>query len=63
MTATPLEKNIIVNVNADATITDYQSFAIDNPARIVFDIYNLKSPHQEDRTIAVDSKLGETDTL
>jgi type IV pilus assembly protein PilQ len=55
--ATPLENNIIVNVNADAAITDYQSFAIENPARIVFDIYNLKSPHQEDRTIAVDSKL------
>ena len=57
VTATPLEKNIIVNVDADAPITDYQSFAIENPARIVFDIYNLKNPHQEDRTIAVDSKL------
>jgi hypothetical protein len=57
VTATPLEKNIIVNVDADATITDYQSFAIENPARIVFGIYNLKSSHQEDQTIAVDSKL------
>jgi len=57
VTATPLEKNIIVNVNADATITDYQSFAIENPARIVFDIYNLKSPNREDQTIVVDSKL------
>jgi hypothetical protein len=57
VTATPLEKNIIVNVDADATLTDYQSFAIENPARIVFDIYNLKSPHKEDQTIAVDSKL------
>jgi len=57
VTATPLEKNIIVNVNADASITDYHSFTIENPARIVFDIYNLKSLHQEDRSIAVDSKL------
>ncbi|CAB1064500.1 hypothetical protein D1BOALGB6SA_9296 [Olavius sp. associated proteobacterium Delta 1] len=56
VTATPLRKNIIVNVHADGTITDYQSFAIENPARIVFDIYNLKSPHKEGRTIAVDSK-------
>ncbi len=56
VTATPLKNNIIVNVNADGAITDYKSFAIDNPARIVFDIYNIKSPHQGGQKIAVDSK-------
>jgi len=54
--ATPLINHLIVNVTADGTIAKYDSFAIDNPARIVFDIYNIKSPHQEGRTIAVDSK-------
>ncbi|MBT8364823.1 MAG: AMIN domain-containing protein, partial [Deltaproteobacteria bacterium] len=38
VTATPLKNHMIVNVNADGTISDYQSFAIKNPARIVFDI-------------------------
>ena len=38
------------------TITDYKSFAIDNPARIVFDIYNIESLNQGGQTIAVDSK-------
>ena len=56
VTATPSKSKIIVHVDADGTITDYKSFAIDNPARIVFDIYNIESPHKGGRTIAVDSK-------
>jgi hypothetical protein len=56
VTATVLINHIIVDVTADGTIAEYDSFTIDNPARIVFDIYNIKSPHQEGRTIAVDSK-------
>jgi hypothetical protein len=56
VTATPLKNHLIVNVYADGAITDYQSFAIENPARIVFDIKNIKSPHQGARTIAVDSQ-------
>ena len=56
VTATPLNKNIIVNVYADRTITEYKSFAIENPARIVFDIYNTETRHKEGQTIAVDSK-------
>jgi type IV pilus assembly protein PilQ len=56
VTATPLIKHIIVNLTADGPIAQYDSFAIDNPARIVFDIYHIKSPHQTGRTIEVDSK-------
>ena len=56
VTATNLQHNIIVNVNADGAITDYQSFTIDNPARIVFDIYNIESLQQGGQTITVDSK-------
>jgi hypothetical protein len=54
--ATALPNHIVVEVRADGTIAEYDSFTIDNPARIVFDIYNIKSPHQEGRNIAVDSK-------
>jgi hypothetical protein len=56
VTTTSLKNHIIVNVNADGTIGDYKSFAIENPARIVFDIYNLKSPYQKEQTIAVLSR-------
>jgi len=55
VTVTSLKNHIIVNVNADGTIGDYKSFAIDNPARIVFDIYNLKSPYEKEQIIPVAS--------
>jgi type IV pilus assembly protein PilQ len=56
VTTTSLKNHIIVNVNADGTIGDYKSFAIANPARIVFDIYNLKSPYGKEQTIPVASR-------
>jgi hypothetical protein len=56
VTATPLKNHIIVNVAADGTIADYHTFAIDNPARIVFDIYHIESPHKGGQTIEVDSQ-------
>jgi hypothetical protein len=56
VTATPLKKNIVINITADGTIRDYQSFALDQPARIVFDLYNLKSPYKKQQIIEVGSK-------
>jgi hypothetical protein len=56
VTATPLKNHILVEVYADGTIMDYRSFTIDNPARIVFDINNLKSLHKGGKTLVVDSK-------
>lgn len=57
VTATSLINHIIVNVIADGTIADYDSFSIDSPARIVFDIYNITSPHKGGQTLAVNSQL------
>ena len=54
--ATPLKNHMIVNVNADGTISDYQSFAITNPARIVFDLFNLKGSDAGEQIISVASK-------
>ena len=54
--ATELKNHILVAVNADGTIMDYRSFIIDNPARIVFDINNIKSLHKGGQTVGVDSK-------
>jgi len=55
VTATALKNHLIVNVAADGTIGDYNSFAIENPARIVFDIYNLKSTYDKEQIIPVAS--------
>jgi len=56
VTAALLEDNVKVNLETDGAIKDYKSFTMNNPARIVFDLYNIKSPHKIEQTIAVDSK-------
>ena len=47
---------IDVLVAADGQIQDYTAFTIDNPPRIVFDIYKIKSPFKGLQKIEVDSK-------
>lgn len=56
VTATSFKNNIIVNLEADGIIKDYNSFAIENPARIVFDVYNLNSPYNTEQIITVESE-------
>jgi hypothetical protein len=56
VTATPLNNNVAVNVQADGAIRDYTSFTMDNPARIVFDIHKIKSPYDKEQQITVASK-------
>jgi type IV pilus assembly protein PilQ len=50
------EENIKVNINADGVIKNYKYFTIKSPARIVFDIYNIKSPFKKQKTVPVNSK-------
>ena len=47
---------IDILVAADGQIQDYTAFTIDNPPRIVFDIYNIKSPYKGLQKVEVDSK-------
>lgn len=56
VSVTPLKSNLVVNVKADGTIKNYKSFAIDNPARIVFDIPGVKSPYDKEQRIGVKSE-------
>ena len=57
ITATALKNNVIVNVQADGTIKNYKSFTIDDKEpRIVFDIYQIKSPFEKEQRIPVQSK-------
>jgi type IV pilus assembly protein PilQ len=57
ITATALKNNVIVNVKANGTIANYKSFTIDGKdPRIVFDMFQVKSPFEKEQRIAVDSK-------
>jgi type IV pilus assembly protein PilQ len=53
---TARENNVVVDVKADGAIKNYKSFTLDNPPRIVFDLYNLKSPYKAQQDIVVESK-------
>ena len=44
-----------VDVQADGAITDYKSFILYRPPRIVFDLYNLKSPYKKEQIMTVAS--------
>jgi type IV pilus assembly protein PilQ len=57
ITATPLQKNVVINVRANGVIKNYKSFTMDNPPRIVFDLFNLKTPHKTEQRVEVKSKF------
>ena len=53
---TALKNSVAINVKADGTITNYKAFTIDEtPARIVYDLYGLKSPFKGEQRIGVKS--------
>ncbi|MEZ4527089.1 MAG: type IV pilus secretin PilQ [Desulfobacterales bacterium] len=45
-----------VFVGASTMITNYRSFIIDSPPRIVFDIFNIQSPYSGEKVIPVNTK-------
>jgi len=56
VTATPLKNNVAINIIADGIIRNYKSFTLDHPARIVFDLYNLKTLYAAQQIIEVNSR-------
>ena len=56
VTVTALKNKLVVKLKADGAIKNYNSFTLDNPPRIVFDMFNIKSPYEEAQKIAVKSK-------
>ena len=56
VTATALQKNVVINIKANGRIKKFKSFTVDNPPRIVIDLANLKSPFEKEQRIAVKSK-------
>ena len=55
VSAHPSEDSVELNIAADGTIGDYKSFTIKNPARIVFDLFNIGSPSEKEQLIPVDT--------
>jgi len=55
VTATAFKDKITVEVKADGVINDYKSFTLDRPPRIVFDLYDLKSPYETQQIVSVAS--------
>lgn len=56
VTSKSLADNIIIDVEADGAIQNYKTFILKNPARIVFDFYQVKSPYRSEQITAVESK-------
>ena len=56
VTTESLENTVAVHVEADGSIKIFKTFTIVNPARIVCDLYNIKSPHTGEQKITVQSK-------
>lgn len=52
------EDALAIDVVADGTIADYNAFTLDEPARIVFDIFKIKSLHSVEQKIRVQTKVA-----
>ncbi len=53
---TLFEKGIKITVMADGHIRNYKSFTIENPPRIVLDMFDVKSRHKKEQIVPVDTK-------
>ncbi len=56
VSANESDDSITVSVMTDHPVSDYKSFALSNPARIVFDLYGVKSSFAKQQTVPVKSK-------
>jgi hypothetical protein len=56
ITSKSLADNFVVDVEADGAIKNYKTFTMKNPARIVFDFYQVKSNYRNEQRVAVESK-------
>ena len=45
-----------IHLVADGTIVDYKAFMVQDPIRIVFDIFGIESPYKKEKLIPVESK-------
>ena len=53
-------ESVTIVIRADGAIRDYKSFSLHNPARIVFDLFGLKSTHEDLQALTPRSKQVRT---
>jgi len=53
---TNLESGNVITVQSSGKINKYKSFTLDDPARIVFDLFDVKSPYRKPQEIQVASE-------
>ena len=51
-----LESGNVITVQSNGKINEYKSFTLDDPARIVFDLFNVKSPYKKPQKMPVASE-------
>jgi outer membrane protein len=51
-----LESGNVITVQSNGEINEYTSFTLDRPARIVFDLFNVKSPYKKPQKMPVASE-------
>jgi len=51
-----LESGNVITVQSNGKINEYTSFTLDGPARIVFDLFNVKSPYKKPQKMPVASE-------
>lgn len=56
VTATELDDGVNISVQADGTINDFRSSTMASPARIVFELLNVKSPFPTEQMVPIDTK-------
>ncbi len=58
VTASELSDRVKITIEADGVINDFESFTLENPPRIVFDMFNITSPYlsSAEKTVPVGSK-------
>lgn len=54
--ATKLEDGLKVFVEADGTITNYKSYTIETPARIIFELFGVSSPYRNEKQVPVNTE-------
>jgi len=56
VSATELDESVNISVQAEGSIKDYRSSTMASPARIVFELLNVKSPHLREQIVPVNTE-------
>ncbi|MFZ5570115.1 MAG: type IV pilus secretin PilQ [Thermodesulfobacteriota bacterium] len=56
ISASEIQNGIMVSVITDRSVTDYKSFTLSDPPRIVFDLYGVKSPFTKPQVVPVNTQ-------